>query len=65
MHVLAVGMNEFMTSGNWIVGGILNPSSGSSSAPVTNCSTFAKDKCSLRPPGEERTLLDFIYVIIS
>ena len=45
--------NEICTSGKWMEGTILKPRTGSSSAPVTNCSTLPTETWSLRPPVTE------------
>ena len=50
MQVLAVGMNEVVTSLNLIYGANLNPSNGSSSHPVPNCRMWANVMLPLLPP---------------
>lgn len=52
MQVLAVGMKEVVTSTNLKLGCSTNPKTGSSSVPVANCKTCAKDITPLLPPAD-------------
>lgn len=50
MQVFAVGINVLVTSTNCKLGCSTNPSTGSSSAPVTNCRICDRDTVPLLPP---------------
>ena len=56
MHILAMGMNlsQASTSVNVMLGGILNPSNGSSSTHEVNMGMWAKLITPLRPPGKKK-----------
>lgn len=59
LHVWAVGTNEFDTSVKLSEGCSSNPSTGSSSVPVTNCSTWPSVIAPLLPP---KVTLEYLCV---